>query len=114
MITYNWNCKTVDVYPTQGDLEQVVYNVHFRITGTSDELNDQGEPYSFTQNGTQALSTEGIEDFTPFSELTNELVTGWVKAAMGEEKVASIESGVESMINLTINPVSVTLEIEGN
>lgn len=113
MITYNWNCKTVDVYPTQENLEQVVYNVHFRVTGTSDELNDLGEPYSFTQNGTQSLDVVGIENFTPFSELTNELVTGWVKAAMGEEKVATIESGIESMINLIINPVSITLEIEG-
>lgn len=114
MITYNWNCKTVDVYPTQGDLEQVVYNVHFRVTGTSDELNDQGDPYSFTQIGTQVLSTEGIENFIPFSELTNEQVTGWVKEAMGEKKVASIESSLESMINLAINPVSITLEIEDN
>lgn len=113
MITYNWNCKTVDVYPTQGDLEQVVYNVHFRLTGTSDELNDQGEPYSCTQIGTQALSTEYIEDFTPFSELTNEQVTEWVKEAMGEENVASIESSIESTINHMINPVSITLNIEG-
>lgn len=112
MITYNWNCKTVDVYPTQGDLEKVIYNVHFILTGTSDELNEQGNPYSFTQIGTQALATEGIENFIPFSELTNEQVTEWVKEAMGEENVASIESNIESMINLAINPVSITLEIK--
>ena len=28
MINYNWNCKTVDVKPTDGDLSNVVYNVH--------------------------------------------------------------------------------------
>lgn len=113
MTTYNWDCKTVDVYPTQENLEKVIYNVHFKVTGISDQLNDFGEPYSFTQNGTQALDVVGIENFIPFSELTNEQVTGWVKAAMGEEKVASIESGIESMINLTINPVSITLQIGG-
>ena len=112
MITYNWNCKTVDVYPTQGDLEQVIYNVHLKITGTSDQLDDQGNPYSFTQIGTQALSIENITDFIPLSDLTNEQVTGWVKATMGEERVASIETGIESEINKLITPTSVTLEIQ--
>ena len=31
--TYEWNCKTVDVHPTEGEYTDVVYNVHWIVTG---------------------------------------------------------------------------------
>ena len=37
-IEYNWNCRTVDVHPTEGDETNVVYNVHWEVTGISSEL----------------------------------------------------------------------------
>ncbi len=33
---YNWNCKTVDVHPTEGSETDVVYNVHWIVTGVSE------------------------------------------------------------------------------
>ena len=33
MTTYNWNCRTVDAYPQDGDNTDVVYNVHWIVTG---------------------------------------------------------------------------------
>ena len=109
--TYNWNCKTVDTYPTQGEATSVVYNVHWRVTGVSDQLDDQGNPYSVTSIGTQALNTEDITNFIPFEDLTNDTVAEWVKAAMGEDQVSGIEAGIESQIDNLITPTSVTLTI---
>ena len=86
MITYNWNCKTVDVYPTEGEHSDVVYNVHWIVTGVSDEVDTQENPYSVTNIGVQTLSTSDITDFTPISEVTNEEVVEWTKAAMGKIK----------------------------
>ena len=37
--TYTWDCKTVDTYPTHADQEHVIYNVHWRVTG-SDGTNE--------------------------------------------------------------------------
>ena len=42
---YNWNCKTVDVHPIEDNETDVVYNVHWIVTGVSDELDPQGNPY---------------------------------------------------------------------
>jgi hypothetical protein len=109
--TYNWNCKTVDVYPTEGEYSDVVYNVHWIVTGTSDEVDTQGNPYSVTNIGTQSLSTSDITDFTPISEVTNEEVVEWTKAAMGEEQVENIEASIQKAIDLLINPKSVTMTI---
>ena len=109
--TYNWNCKTVDVHPTEGEYSDVVYNVHWIVTGTSDEVDDEGNPYSVTNIGTQSLSTSDITDFTPISEVTNEEVVEWTKAAMGEEQVENIEASIQKAIDLLINPTSVTMTI---
>ena len=111
MTTYNWNCKTVDCYPEQDNEADVVYNVHWSVTGISDQLDPQENPYSATFIGTQTLDTSQITDFIPFDQLTNDEVVAWTKGAMGEEQVASIEAGIQSQIDNLITPKSVTLTI---
>ncbi len=111
MINYTWNCRTVDTYPTHAGESNVVYNVHWRVTGMSDQLDSDGYPYLVTNIGTQILSTSDITDFIPISEVTNEEVVEWTKAAMGEEQIASIEASIASQIEEMINPTSVTLTI---
>ncbi len=112
MTTYNWNCKTVDCYPEQNNEADVVYNVHWIVTGTSDQLNPEGKPYSATNIGTQVLDTSGITNFIPFDQLTNDEVVAWTKSAMGDEKVASIEASIQQRIDNLMTPSSVTLEIK--
>jgi len=112
MTTFNWNCKTVDTYPTAGDNTDVVYNVHWRVTGTSDQLDANDNPYTATSIGTQSLTTEDIVEFVAFEDLTNEVVTQWVKDTMGEEAVTNLEDSLISQIDTLITPTSVTKTIE--
>jgi hypothetical protein len=111
MTTYNWNCKTVDAYPQDGEYTDLVYNVHWIVTGVSDELNPQGVAYSATNIGTQILDVSDVTDFIPFEDLTNEQVVAWTKGAMGEDQVASIEASIQSQIDALITPTTVTLTI---
>ena len=111
MTTINWNCKTVDVYPTEGDYTDVVYNVHWIVTGTSDQLDPEGNPYTGRVIGTEMLDTSTITDFIPFADLTNEIAVQWTKDAMGAERVAEIEANIEAQINQEINPTSITMTI---
>jgi len=111
MTTYNWNCKTVDAYPQDGEYADLVYNVHWIVTGVSDELNPEGVAYSATSIGTQTLDVSDVTDFIPFEDLTNEQVVAWTKGAMGEEQVASIEASIQSQIDALITPTTVTLTI---
>jgi len=111
MITYDWNCKTVDAYPQDGEYTDLVYNVHWIVTGISDELKPDDTAYSATNIGTQTLDTSDVTEFIPFEDLTNEIVVGWTQGAMGEEQVASIEASIASQIENLINPTSVTLTI---
>jgi hypothetical protein len=104
MITYDWNCKTVDVVLQEEGLTDVVYNVHWIVTGTSDT-------YSSTSIGTQTVTLDESTPFIPFADLTNDIVVGWTKDAMGEEQVASIESGIADAIEKEINPVTATMQL---
>ena len=49
--------------------------------------------------------------FIPFEDLTNEIVVGWTKEAMGEDQVNQIETSIASQIKDQKNPVSVTMTI---
>ena len=105
MITYDWNCKTVDAYPQDGEYTDLVYNVHYIVSG-EDEIGNVA-----TNIGTQSLDVSDVNEFIPFEDLTNEVVVGWTKAALGEEQVASIEANIAAQIEQMIKPTSVTLTI---
>ena len=111
MTTFEWDCKTVDVHPTEGEYTDVVYNVHWIVTGTSDQVDPEGNAYTSTSIGTQMLDTSTITDFIPFADLTNAEVVQWTKDTMGTEQVDQIEAGIESSINEEINPTSITMTI---
>lgn len=108
MNTYTWDCKTVDVYPTHESLTDVVYNVHWRLTGT-----DSTDTYSATVIGTEMLSVETIqpEGFIPVANLTNAQVTAWVEEQMGADRVAGLKASVDSQITEDITPTTITMEI---
>ena len=110
--TYSWNCRTVDCYPTFDEQSDVVYNVHWRLTATSDQVDSNDNPYVASVYGTQAISTDDIENFIPFADLTNTIVTGWVEDIWGEDKVAETKTNLDNNIESQINPTSVTLQIE--
>jgi hypothetical protein len=113
--TYEWDCKTVDVYPEYEDHTDTVYNVHWRLNAESSETHEvDGEevPYTASVYGTQSLSLEDIgSDFIPFADLTNTIVSGWVEGLMGEEEVANLKSALDSKIAEEINPTTETKTI---
>ena len=105
MNTYSWDCRTVDTYPTSGDFADVVYNVHWRLTGT-----DETGEHSATVIGTQSITVEDLdgESFVAFEDLTHEDVIGWVESAMGAERVAELHTSLDNQIADKIAPKSVT------
>jgi len=111
MVTYNWNCKTVDAYIEKDNEADVVYNVHWRVTGVSDTMDPENNPYQATSIGTQTLNSDPESEFIPFDQVTNEEVVAWTQEAMGEEQVANIEAGIDSQIESMIHPTTVTLTI---
>ena len=103
--TYTWDCKTVDTYPTHAEQTDVVYNVHWRVTG-SDGTNET------SHIGTQTLNTEDITDFTAFDEVTHANVVEWTKAELGSERITEIQAALDATLVEMATPTSVTRIIE--
>lgn len=109
--TYTWDCRTVDVHPTQGELSNVVYNVHWRLTGKRMvTVGETEEEFFYTNIGTQVLTLDTIqpEGFIPFDQLTHEQVIVWTEEAIGEERIEEIKTAIAEAIDRLITPVSVT------
>jgi hypothetical protein len=112
MINYTWNVSTVDTYPTLDGNTDVVYSVHWRLNAEDDANQDaDGNNWTATSYGTQSVDTSDLSSFTSFADLSASDVQGWVEAAMGEEAVADLKSGLDAQIASLITPTSVTKTI---
>ena len=111
-IGYTWDVSTVDTYPTLDGNADVVYNVHWRLNAEDDANQDaDGNNWTASSYGTQALDTADISDFTAFADLTASDVQGWVETAMGSDAVTALKTGLDAQIAAKITPTSVTKTI---
>jgi len=111
-ISYEWDCKTCDTYPTKSGKSDVVYNVHWRLMATDDTNKDsKGNNLQAEYIGVQSLDISDLSSFKNWSSLTNADVQGWVEAAMGSSKVTDIKALLDAQIAEMITPTSVTKTI---
>lgn len=97
MITYTWSIAqlyTVEAFNTN----YVVY-AKWTVTGT-----DGTHTASFN-SGTDFAVPTTQSDIFPYSNLTPDIVLGWVKEDLGNNGVNSIENNITEQINSLINPV---------
>ena len=104
-MTYTWNNKTVDTYPDLDGNADVIFNVHWRLTGEDTDGN-VGSTY-----GTIALDTSDLTDFTAFADITEDMINGWVETAMGSEEVQAKKGVIDAQIAEKVNPTVVTKTI---
>jgi hypothetical protein len=100
-ITYTWSVVQMDAYPEEDGETDVVFNVHWTLAGIDGTY--QGYAY-----GSQGVTIDPDVPFTPYEDLTEAQVIGWVQDAMGAEQVASYEANVAQQIEDQINPPVVT------
>ena len=83
--TYTYSVNTLDRTTADG----VVYAVHFTVAAAN-------ETYSFSARGSVPLEApaEGAE-VIPYSELTEEVVLGWTKDALGAEQIEALEARLQ-------------------
>jgi len=122
-INYTWNVATVDTKPSVTDDNaitetDVIYNVHWRLTGTDDTNtyeDGEGNDVNYTADvyGTQSLDISDLGSFTAFDSVTTDDVEGWVTAAMGDEEVQNLKDAIAAKITEAITPTSETKTIGG-
>jgi hypothetical protein len=100
-ITNTWGVVQMDAYPEYEGESDVVFTVHWTLTGTDGT-------YIGSVYGSVGVSLDEGATFTPYEDLTLAQVVGWVQDALGEEQVASYEANVAQQIEDQIDPPVVT------
>jgi len=100
-ITTTWVIEQMSCYPTSEGQTDVVFTVHWRANATDGT-------YNSTVYGTVGVTYEAGAPYTPYANLTQDQVIGWVQAAMGPEQVASTEASLATNIANQVNPPVIT------
>ncbi len=101
-ITYTWSVVAMDEYPEKDGEQDVVFNVHWTLSGTDGT-------YSGSTYGSQGVSTDDIGTFIAYADLTQDQVLGWIWAS-GVDKDAQ-EANVAAQIQSQINPTVISLPL---
>ena len=96
-ITNTWAVVQMDAYPEYECEQDVVFTVHWQLNGTDGT-------YSGSVYGSVGVTTDPDAPFTPYADLTEAQVIGWVQDALDEEQVAAYEANVAEQIANQINP----------
>jgi hypothetical protein len=107
--TYNWIVEQMDCYPTYESQTDVVFTVHWRCNATSDQthvVNGQTVPYTATIYSTQGLIYTAGSPYTPYAQLTQQQVLGWIWTS-GVDQTAT-QAALDGMIENQINPIVVS------
>ena len=108
-ISYEWDCKTCDTYPTKSGKSNVVHTVHWKLIATDGTNKDSnGDNWTARTYGAQQLSTDDLSSFINWSSLKESDVQGWVEAALGSDTVTNLKAGLDAEIAQKISPSSVT------
>jgi hypothetical protein len=90
--TFTWNIAQLERETSDG----YVYTAHYTIDAKDDT-------YSAGAYGSIGLERpEG--ELIPFADLTLDLVVGWVKEKLGDEKVTEIEAALQAQLDEQRNP----------
>jgi len=107
-IAYTWDVSTVDTYLTKDSKADVIYNVHWRLTGTDDTNKDsEGAYQTAVSYGTQDLDTSDLSSFKAFASVSKADVQGWVETALGADTVTELKTSLAMQITEKITPTSV-------
>jgi hypothetical protein len=95
MTTFTWKVANLERNLADGR----VGTVHYTVNAMSDQVDPNSESGGFFSAGAYgSLGFDG-EVTTPFEQLTEEVVIGWVKGQFGAEKVAEIEAALQAQID---------------
>jgi len=91
MTTFNWQIVQMERLTSDG----FVVTVHYNVSATDDT-------YQASTYGTTSYTQTPGETYIPYADLTQDIVVGWVQAALGKD---TVEASLQGQIDAQKNPV---------
>ena len=96
MTTYNWTITNLYTKTVDG-LQDYVVIAMYNVTGVDGE-------FSSSLDNTASFQVKEGQEFIPYSELTQDIVLGWIKEDLGENGILSITACIDGQIESQKNP----------
>lgn len=98
MITFTWSVQSLGVVATENGLNNVVDRAYWHYTA------DDGEGHTAMVYGEQVFGPPDPNNFTPYDQVTEAQVAGWVEEQIGEEQMTRTRERLTQEIDAQINP----------
>jgi hypothetical protein len=98
MTTYTWNVTALYTETIDGEQNYVVI-ANYEVVGVDGT-------YTASLSNIARFSTESVSPFTPYDNLTNDIVIGWIQQELGLDGVSNLEACIQGQINSLISPPS--------
>lgn len=99
---YTWIISALDCKVSENGLTNVVSTIHWRYRGTDED------EISYETYGAQPMSAPDPTSFVPYEDVTEVMVIDWLENTL---EVETLQSQINSQIDLIKNPVIVTLPL---
>tara|TARA_R100000808_G_scaffold7213_2_gene21309 strand:+ start:1788 stop:2141 length:354 start_codon:yes stop_codon:yes gene_type:complete len=102
-----WTINQCDDYKQKDGHSKVIFNLHWSCSDDREYPNPEGGDPLVAHGsvyGTCAVSTDDIQDFTPYDEVTEAMALSWLFSVMTVEQKAGCEASVEKQIADKIDP----------
>lgn len=100
--TYTFKINAVDAHTQVGDLEKVVYNVHWSYI--AEDANENNASII----GTQTVDEPNADSFTAFDDLVQADIIAWIEPLLD---VAEMQSNLDAQIAEKVTPTKLTLSV---
>ena len=113
-MAFNWVISQLDSIPSLDGMDKVISVIHYRAqkqyTNNIEEVNDSIIFQDFTADTYGALNVPAPHEasFTPYDEVTKEMVEGWLEAGLDTE---AIEANLDAQIENFLNPPIVAYDL---
>jgi hypothetical protein len=101
MNTYTWIIESINCRSEFENETNVVFNVSWRIKATNGKNTE--EVY-----GAQTIPFEAKNNFTPFDQLTEEMVIAWVQEAAGIDRITKLQQTLDAKLITADKPTIIT------
>ena len=95
--TYTWEVTNLYTVPATNEPDYVVTAL-YNVVGVD------GDYSAELSNSAQFEVIEDQPDFTPYADLTEAQVLGWIQTQLGTDGVANLEACIQGQIDSQINP----------
>lgn len=104
MITYSWTITALNCYPQYQGEQDVVFTIYATYTGTDGT-------YSSSVEIAQSLILDNNSTFTPYADLTESQVLGWLLASTTPQQIDQMQAKIAAQITADNQPPFVQLPL---